>query len=149
MPFPYLSDEHYMAEALSLAHEAATEGEIPVGAVVVCQGRIIARAKNSTERLNDVTAHAEILSITSASEYIGGKYLNNCTLFVTLEPCVMCAGALYWSQIGRIVFGASDEKRGYRRLNSSVLHPKTLVRSGVLEEECREVLLKFFTHLRT
>lgn len=149
MPFPYLSDEHYMAEALSLAREAAGEGEIPVGAVVVSQGRIIARAKNSTEKLNDVTAHAEILSITAASEYLGGKYLNNCTLFVTLEPCVMCAGALYWSQIGRIVFGASDEKRGYRRLNSPVLHPKTLVRSGVLEEECREVLLKFFIHLRT
>ncbi len=144
-----LPDEHYMAEALSLAREAAREGEIPVGAVVVSQGRIIARAKNSTERLNDVTAHAEILSITAASEYLGGKYLNNCTLFVTLEPCVMCAGALYWSQIGRIVFGASDEKRGYRRLGTPVLHPKTLVRTGVLEEECREVLLKFFAHLRT
>ncbi len=149
MPFPDLSDEHYMAEALSLAREAAGEGEIPVGAVVVSQGRIIARAKNSTERLNDVTAHAEILSITAASEYLGGKYLNNCTLFITLEPCLMCAGALYWSQIGRIVFGAPDEKRGYRRLKAPVLHPKTLVRAGVLEEECREVLLKFFTRLRT
>lgn len=149
MQFPYLSDEHYMAEAISLAREAAGEGEIPVGAVVVSQGRIIARAKNSTERLNDVTAHAEILSITAASEYLGGKYLNNCTLFVTLEPCLMCAGALYWSQIGRIVFGAPDEKRGYRRLKEPVLHPKTLVRAGVLEEECREVMLKFFARLRT
>ncbi len=149
MPFLNLSDEHYMTEALSLAHEAAGEGEIPVGAVVVCQGRIIARAKNSTERLNDVTAHAEILSITVASEYLGGKYLNDCTLFITLEPCLMCAGALYWAQIGRIVFGASDEKRGYSRVKAPVLHPKTLVRSGVLEEECRDVLLKFFARLRT
>ncbi len=149
MPFLNLSDEHYMTEALSLAHEAAGEGEIPVGAVVVCQGRIIARAKNSTERLNDVTAHAEILSITAASEYLGGKYLNDCTLFITLEPCLMCAGALYWAQIGRIVFGASDEKRGYSRVKAPVLHPKTLVRSGVLEEECRDVLLKFFARLRT
>lgn len=149
MPFYTLSDEHYMAEALALAKEAAQEGEIPVGAVIVCRGRIIARAKNATERLNDVTAHAEILSITAASEYLGGKYLNDCTLFVTLEPCVMCAGALYWSQIGRIVFGAPDGKRGFRRLNTPVLHPKTLVHHGVLEEECREVLLKFFSHLRT
>ncbi len=149
MLFQNFSDEHYMAEALSLAHEAAEEGEIPVGAVVVCQNRIIARAKNSTERLNDVTAHAEILSITAASEYLGGKYLSNCTLYVTLEPCVMCAGALFWSQIGRVVFGTSDEKRGFRRLKDPVLHPKTLVHHGVLENECRSVLLKFFTRLRT
>ena len=149
MPFFDLSDEHYMSEALSLAREAAREGEIPVGAVVVSQGRIIARAKNATERLNDVTAHAEILSITAASDYLGSKYLNNCTLFVTLEPCLMCAGALYWSQIGRIVFGAPDEKRGYRRMKTSVLHPKTLVQGGVLEEECKETLLKFFNDLRT
>jgi len=144
-----LPDEHYMAEALSLARDAAVEGEIPVGAVVVCNGRIIARGKNSTERLKDVTAHAEILAITAASEYLGGKYLTDCTLYVTLEPCVMCAGALYWSQLGRVVFGASDEKRGFRRLGTPVLHPRTALQYGILEDECREVLLKFFSRLRT
>lgn len=138
-----------MAEALSLAKEAAVEGEIPVGAIVVCKGRIIARAKNATERLNDVTAHAEILAITAASEYLGGKYLNQCTLYVTLEPCVMCAGALYWSQLGRLVYGASDPKRGYAKVGSSVLHPKTVVQNGILEVECRDELLKFFSRLRT
>jgi tRNA(adenine34) deaminase len=147
--FSPLPDEHYMMEALSLAREAARAGEVPVGAVVVSKGRIIARTRNETEKLTDVTAHAEILAITAASEYLGGKYLDNCTLYVTLEPCVMCAGALYWSQIGRIVFGAPDEKRGYRRLNTPVLHPKTSVHYGVLEEECREVILKFFRRLRT
>ncbi|MFA7472129.1 MAG: nucleoside deaminase [Spirosomataceae bacterium] len=145
----HLADEHYMAEALSLAKEAAVEGEIPVGAIVVCKGRIIARAKNATERLNDVTAHAEILAITAASEYLGGKYLNQCTLYVTLEPCVMCAGALYWSQLGRLVYGASDPKRGYAKVGSSVLHPKTVVQNGILEVECRDELLKFFSRLRT
>lgn len=138
-----------MAEALSLAKEAAVEGEIPVGAIVVCKGRIIARAKNATERLNDVTAHAEILAITAASEYLGGKYLSQCTLYVTLEPCVMCAGALYWSQLGRLVYGASDPKRGYAKVGSSVLHPKTVVQNGILEVECRDELLKFFSRLRT
>lgn len=138
-----------MAEALSLAKEAAVEGEIPVGAIVVCKGRIIARAKNAMERLNDVTAHAEILAITAASEYLGGKYLNQCTLYVTLEPCVMCAGALYWSQLGRLVYGASDPKRGYAKVGSSVLHPKTVVQNGILEVECRDELLKFFSRLRT
>ncbi len=145
----HLADEHYMAEALSLAKEAAVEGEIPVGAIVVCKRRIIARAKNATERLNDVTAHAEILAITAASEYLGGKYLNQCTLYVTLEPCVMCAGALYWSQLGRLVYGASDPKRGYAKVGSSVLHPKTVVQNGILEVECRDELLKFFSRLRT
>lgn len=145
----HLADEHYMAEALSLAKEAAVEGEIPVGAIVVCKGRIIARAKNATERLNDVTAHAEILAITAASEYLGGKYLSQCTLYVTLEPCVMCAGALYWSQLGRLVYGASDPKRGYAKVGSSVLHPKTVVQNGILEVECRDELLKFFSRLRT
>lgn len=144
-----LRDEHYMEEALSLAREAALEGEIPVGAVVVCNGRIIARGKNATERLKDVTAHAEMLAITAASEYLGGKYLTDCTLYVTLEPCVMCAGALYWTQLGRVVFGAPDEKRGFRRLGSPVLHPKTSLQYGILEDECREVLLKFFSRLRT
>ena len=138
-----------MSEALSLAQEAFQEGEIPVGAVIVSEGRIIARAKNATQRLKDVTAHAEILAITSASEYLGGKYLSKCTLYVTLEPCVMCAGALYWSQIGRVVFGAADEKRGFLKLEKPVLHPKTLLYGGVLEETCREIMLKFFSRLRT
>lgn len=149
MLFQHLTDEHFMSEALALAAEAAGEGEIPVGAVVVCRNRIIARAKNSTEKLTDVTAHAEILAITAASEYLGGKYLQQCTLYVTLEPCVMCAGALYWSQIGRIVFGASDEKRGYKRLKEPVLHPKTVVQHGVLADKCSELVLKFFASLRT
>lgn len=149
MSYYQLSDEHYMAEALALAKEAAQEGEIPVGAVIVCDGRVIARCRNATERLLDVTAHAEILAITAAAEYLGGKYLTNCTLYVTLEPCVMCAGALFWSQIGRIVFGAHDEKRGFRKLERQVLHPRTLLHGGVLEEECKEVISKFFSRLRT
>jgi tRNA(adenine34) deaminase len=138
-----------MAEALSLAQEAFQEGEIPVGAVVVCKGRIIARTRNTTERLKDVTAHAEILAITAASDYLGGKYLTDCTLYVTLEPCVMCAGALYWSQIGRIVFGATDERRGFRKVGSPILHPRTLLQGGVLEAESRDLMLKFFSRLRT
>lgn len=144
-----LTDEHYMLEAFALAKEAGEEGEIPVGAIIVSEGRIIARTKNATERLTDVTAHAEILAITAASEYLGGKYLNHCTLYVTLEPCLMCAGALYWSQIGRIVFGAFDEKRGFRKVNSPVLHPKTKLEGGILETECRALILKFFSKLRT
>ena len=138
-----------MEMALYEAQKAAELGEIPVGAVVVCQDRVIAKTHNQTEQLNDVTAHAEIMAITAAAQFLGSKYLKDCTLYVTLEPCVMCAGALYWSQIGRIVFGASDEKRGYSLLNQKVLHPKTKVSRGVLEKEIQELLQKFFRQLRT
>ncbi|GAB3180770.1 nucleoside deaminase [Telluribacter humicola] len=143
------TDNYFMSEALSLAHRAAEAGEIPVGAVVVCKQRIIARAFNQTELLHDVTAHAEILAITTASEYLGAKYLQDCTLYVTLEPCVMCAGALYWAQLGRVVYAASDDKRGFSRLGKSVLHPKTVLDSGIMEEESRQLLLNFFRRLRT
>jgi len=143
------SDEYFMQLALSEAQIAAEAGEIPVGAIVVCQHRVIAKAYNQTERLKDVTAHAEILAITSASEYLGGKYLKDCTLYVTLEPCVMCAGALYWSQIGRIVYGISDPKRGFSTIKQPLLHPKTKVDFGVLEPEITRLLKNFFLKLRT
>ncbi|CCH56391.1 CMP/dCMP deaminase zinc-binding protein [Fibrisoma limi BUZ 3] len=144
-----LTDEYFMEIALSLAEEAAAEGEIPVGALVVCRNRIIGKARNQTEQLNDVTAHAEMLAITAATQHLGGKYLTDCTLYVTLEPCVMCAGALFWSQISRLVIGADDPKRGYSRLSAPVLHPKTRVETGVLAEESRALLTKFFRQLRT
>lgn len=137
-------DEYFMQQALREAKVAFDEDEIPVGAVIACDGKIIARSHNNTERLHDVTAHAEMLAFTSASESMGGKYLNDCTLYVTLEPCVMCAGAAGWTQIGRIVYGASDPKRGFERLGHSMLHPKTTVISGVMEEECKEIMQKFF-----
>lgn len=143
------SDEYYMREALHLARQAALEGEIPVGAVVVCQQRIIGKGSNQTERLKDVTAHAEMMALTAASTYLGAKYLPECTLYVTLEPCIMCAGALFWSQIGRVVFGSRDEKRGFSRIGPSLLHPKTRVTSGVLADESRALLLNFFGGLRT
>lgn len=138
-----------MEIALSLAEEAAEAGEIPVGAVVVCRNRIIGKGRNQTEELNDVTAHAEILAITAATQYLGGKYLSDCTLYVTLEPCVMCAGALFWAQIGRLVVGASDPKRGYSRIQPSILHPKTRLETSVLANESQELLTKFFRRLRT
>lgn len=141
-------DEHFMRQALKEAEQAFKVDEVPVGAVIICQDRIIARGHNLTERLNDVTAHAEMQSITAASEFLGGKYLKECTLFVTLEPCVMCAGALHWSQLGRIVFGAFDEKAGYRRIGGSLLHPKTQVTGGVLEAECSDLLKAFFKRKR-
>ena len=144
----FLTDEYFMKEALKEASFAFEKGEIPVGAVLVSNNKIIAKAHNETERLKDVTAHAEVLVITAGSNYLGAKYLKECTLYVTLEPCVMCAGALAWSQIGRIVIGASDEKRGYVRLNPPVIHPKTIVLTGVLEEECREIMKLFFKQLR-
>ncbi|WP_461114594.1 nucleoside deaminase [Spirosoma jeollabukense] len=144
-----MPDEYFMEIALGLAEEAATDGEIPVGAVIVCRNRIIAKARNQTERLKDVTAHAELMAITSATQYLGSKYLTDCTLYVTLEPCVMCAGALFWAQIGRLVIGASDLKRGYSRIEPSVLHPKTRLETGVLAEESQMLLTKFFKHLRT
>lgn len=143
------SDEYFMEQALLLAQQAAEEGEIPVGAIVVSQQRIIGKGYNQTERFHDVTAHAEMIAITAASQYLGGKYLTNCTLYVTLEPCVMCSGALYWSQIGRVVYGASDDKRGFSRVSTPLLHPKTQLLTGILEEECQGLLLNFFRRLRT
>ncbi len=143
-----MDDTHYMKQALAEAQVAFDEGEIPVGAVVVCRDRIIARAHNLTERLTDVTAHAEMQAITSAAEYLGGKYLTDCTLYVTVEPCIMCAGALGWSQIKRVVYGASDEKRGYRKFAPEALHPKTEVTQGVMEEECAALMKSFFQQRR-
>jgi tRNA(adenine34) deaminase len=137
-----------MAEALKEAYKALDDGEIPVGAVVVCENRIIARGYNQTERLTDVTAHAEMIAITSASNYLGAKYLKDCTLYVTLEPCLMCAGAVSWSQMGRIVFGARDEKKGFSQLETRVLHPKTEMISGIMADECKQLLLDFFQKLR-
>jgi tRNA(adenine34) deaminase len=138
----------FMAEALKEAQKAFDDGEIPVGAVVVCENKIIARGYNQTERLTDVTAHAEMIAITSAANYLGAKYLNECTLYVTLEPCAMCGGAIGWSQLGTLVFGAPDEKKGFRTLNSKILHPKTEVVSGVMAKECSSILLDFFQKLR-
>ena len=138
-----MTDEDYMKKALVEGRQAYEEGEIPVGVVVVCKDRIIARAHNLTETLNDVTAHAEMQAITAAADALGGKYLDPCTLYVTLEPCVMCAGALFWSQISRLVIGARDEKRGF--LNKGIeLHPKTEIITGVLEEECSLLVSEFF-----
>ena len=142
-------DNYFMAEALRQAQQAYDDGEIPVGAIVVAGERIIGKGYNQTERLKDVTAHAEMLAITAASEYLGGKYLQDCTLYVTLEPCVMCAGALYWTQMKRVVYSASDDKRGFSRLGKNVLHPKTQLKNGVLAEESQELMLKFFKRLRT
>lgn len=141
-------DIFYMKAALAEANKAFGEDEVPVGAVVVCRDRIIARAHNLTERLTDVTAHAEMQAITSAQEALGGKYLNECTLYVTVEPCIMCAGAIGWSQMGRVVYGAPDEKRGYRRFAPQALHPRTQVVSGVMEEECAELMKSFFKQKR-
>lgn len=137
-------DNFYMQQALREAHKALEEGEIPIGAVVVCRGDIIGRGHNLTETLCDVTAHAEMQAITAAAAAMGGKYLRDCTLYVTVEPCVMCAGALGWSQIGRIVFGTGDEKRGYLRFAPEALHPRTEVVSGILEDECRRLMQEFF-----
>jgi len=137
-------DEYFMKRALAEAEQAFREGEIPVGAVVVCQNKIIARAYNQTETLTDVTAHAEMLAVTSATGWLGGKYLTGCTLYVTLEPCVMCAGALGWTQIERIVWGAADPKRGFQKFAPEALHPKTVVSGGILANECEELLRSFF-----
>lgn len=143
-----MSDEQYMKQALQEAHKAFSEGEVPIGAVIVCRGQVIARGHNLTERLHDVTAHAEMQAITAATEYLGGKYLTDCTLYVTVEPCVMCAGALGWSQIPRVVYGAADEKRGFRRFAPQALHPRCEVVSGVLEDECATLMKTFFQHKR-
>jgi tRNA(adenine34) deaminase len=144
-----IADRYFMSEAFRLAERAYDEGEIPVGAVVVIGERIIGKGYNQTERLHDVTAHAEMLAITAASDHLGGKYLQDCTLYVTLEPCVMCAGALYWTQMKRIVVGAKDEKRGFSRIGTKILHPRTQLTTGILGDESRALLLKFFKTLRT
>lgn len=142
------SDEYFMREALKEAQKAFDADEVPVGVVVVCNNRIIARAHNLTQRLNDVTAHAEMQAITAAANFLNGKYLNECTLYVTLEPCIMCAGALSWAQAGKIVFGAADTKRGYSLLQKNVLHPKTEIVTNILADECAQLLKLFFSKKR-
>lgn len=142
------SDAHYMRQALLEAQKAYEADEVPVGAVVVCRNRIIARAHNQTELLNDVTAHAEMLALTAAANALGSKYLDECTLFVTLEPCVMCAGALAWSQLDRLVYGAGDDKRGFMRHGKMLLHPKTKVEFGIMMDECSQLLKAFFQNKR-
>lgn len=141
-------DIRFMHLALDEAQKAFAQGEIPIGAVVVSRRQVIGRGHNLTEMLHDVTAHAEMQAITAAAETLGGKYLTDCTLYVTIEPCVMCAGALGWSQVGRLVYGASEEKRGYRRYAPQALHPKTQVTGGILEEECRQLMVDFFRKRR-
>jgi len=144
MSYPIFSDEYFMNEALKEARKAMELDEVPVGAVVVMQNRIIARAHNQTQQLNDVTAHAEMIAITSATNYLGAKYLLECTLFVSLEPCVMCAAALKWAQLDRLVFAASDPKEGFSRLNEQLLHKKTTVLPGILEDAASQLLKQFF-----
>ncbi len=142
------SDEYFMNEALKQAQIAFEEGEIPVGAVIVSKNRIIAKAYNQTEKLQDVTAHAEMIAITAAANTLGAKYLTDCRLYVTLEPCTMCGGALFWSQISQVFYGASDPKRGFRQTNPKILHPKTTISGGLLEQECGDLILRFFEKLR-
>ena len=142
------TDAAFMRKALAEAEQAEREGEVPVGAIVVCRGRVLARTHNLTETLHDVTAHAEMQAITAAANALGGKYLTGCTLYVTVEPCPMCAGALGWSQISRVVYGAPDDKRGYHLIAPAALHPKTEVVAGVLEEDCREMMRRFFAKKR-
>ena len=148
MELSVFSDEHFMKQALVEAQLAFDKDEVPVGVVVVCKKRVIARGHNLTEALNDVTAHAEMQAITSATAYLGGKYLKDCTLYVTLEPCVMCAGALKWAQLGKLVFGAFDQKAGYSQADQNLLHPKTSVASGVMETECADLMIEFFRKKR-
>lgn len=148
MPIPVFSDEYYINEALKEAKKAYEKNEVPVGAIIVCKNRIIAHAHNLTETLNDVTAHAEMQAFTAAANYLGAKYLDACSLYVTLEPCIMCAGAAYWTQIGKIVYGSSDEKKGFSKFNIKILHPKTVVKSRILEHECAEILKGFFKSKR-
>ena len=143
-----MTDIEYMKIALQEAQKAYDEDEVPIGAIVVCKGRIIARAHNLTETLNDVTAHAEMQAITAAATNIGGKYLNECTLYVTVEPCPMCAGAIAWAQMGRVVYGAGDEKRGYHRYAPEVMHPKTEVLNGICADEATALMKKFFSNKR-
>lgn len=143
-----MDDNYFMKQALLEAEKAFERGEVPVGAVMVCKERIIARSHNLTETLTDVTAHAEMQAITAAASAIGGKYLSDCTLYVTVEPCVMCAGAIAWAQMGALVFGAEDEKRGYQRYAPQALHPKTVVRKGVMADECATLMKQFFASKR-
>lgn len=145
---PAAADEHYMRLALQEAQKAYNAEEIPIGAIVVCKGRIVGRGYNLTEQLNDVTAHAEMQAFTAAAQTLGGKYLKDCTLYVTIEPCVMCAGASYWTQIGRLVYGAPEPKRGFTTKNSQLLHPKTILTSGILAQECGALMKKFFENKR-
>ncbi|MET3113163.1 tRNA(adenine34) deaminase [Pedobacter sp. CG_S7] len=145
---PAQEDEHYMRLALQEAEKAFDADEIPIGAIVVCKGRIVGRGYNLTEQLNDVTAHAEMQAFTSANQTLGGKYLKDCTIYVTIEPCVMCAGASYWMQIGRIVFGAREEKRGFISKGIHLLHPKTVLKQGVLAKECAALMTQFFVNKR-
>jgi tRNA(adenine34) deaminase len=142
------TDEHYMKEALKEAHKALELDEVPIGAVVVSNNRIIARGHNLTEQLNDVTAHAEMQAFTAASNFMGAKFLDECTLYVTIEPCSMCAGAAFWSRIGKIVYGSRDEKSGYSKLKGKILHPKTVVVSGIMENECSELMTNYFKRKR-
>lgn len=142
------SNEYFMREALKEARKAFDKREVPIGAVIVCSNQIISRAHNLTETLNDATAHAEMQAITSAANFLGGKYLDQCSIYITLEPCPMCAGALFWAQIGNIYFGASDPKRGYHLLGGNILHPKSVVTSGILQDECSKLLVDFFKKKR-
>ena len=141
-------DSFFMKQALMEAQKAFEAGEVPVGAIVTCKGRIVGRGHNLTETLTDVTAHAEMQAITSAANTLGGKYLNECTLYVTVEPCTMCAGAIGWAQIGKLIYGASDEKRGYTRFAPNALHPKTIVEKGMMAEECAQLMKSFFQQRR-
>ncbi len=143
-----MTDEEYMRQALEEARKAYSEDEVPIGAVIACKGRIIARAHNLTETLRDATAHAEMQAITAAGNYLGAKYLNDCTLYVTVEPCPMCAGAIAWAQVGRVVFGAEDEKRGYQKYTPGLLHPKTEVTKGILADEAALLMQEFFRSKR-
>ncbi|WP_423148730.1 nucleoside deaminase [Rubrolithibacter danxiaensis] len=141
-------DEFFMNEALKEARLALRQDEVPIGAIIVCNNKIIGRGHNLTERLNDVTAHAEMQAFTAAANYLGGKYLKDCTLYVTMEPCIMCAGASFWTQIGRIVFGAYDQQRGFTRINQKITHPKTEVSGGIKENECSMLVKEFFLQKR-
>jgi tRNA(adenine34) deaminase len=145
---PVKEDEYFMRIALQEAEKAFTLEEIPIGAIVVCKGRIVGRGYNLTEQLNDVTAHAEMQAFTAASQTLGGKYLKECTLYVTIEPCVMCAGAAYWTQIGRVVYGAKEEKRGFTTRDADLLHPKTQLSGGILAAECGQLMTTFFKNRR-
>lgn len=147
-PLSIFSDDYFMKQALQEAEQAYREEEVPIGAVVVCRHRVIGRGHNQVERLRDATAHAEMLAITAASDYLGSKYLEDCTLYVTIEPCVMCAGALRWVQVPRIVYGASEPKVGYSRFGDGLLHPRSLVTRGVMADECAELMRRFFQERR-
>ncbi len=149
MSLSVYSDEHFMKQAFAQAQIAFEEGEIPVGAVVVCENKIIAKDHNRVERLNDATAHAEMLAITAAQNNLGSKYLNECTLYVTLEPCIMCAGALFWTQIGKVVIGASDKERGFSKHGTAILHPKTELKQGVMAAESEVLIKDFFKKIRS